>query len=91
MKVISTSWRPPESPSTAPPPPLKDRIIRASVALGKWLAAGAPTVDETTHLARAVECSLCPRFDAHAQRCLECGCYAIKLRLATERCPLRRW
>ena len=64
---------------------------RATVAATKWLAAGAPVVDETTHLARAVECSLCPRFDAHAQRCLECGCYAIKLRLATEHCPLRRW
>ena len=64
---------------------------RAAKAAARWLAEGCPIVDEKTHLSRAVECSLCPRFDAHAQRCLECGCYALKLRLATERCPLSRW
>lgn len=63
----------------------------AAQAAAKWLLAGAPIVDDSIHLTRAVECSLCPHFDAHAQRCLECGCYAIKLRLATERCPLARW
>jgi hypothetical protein len=64
---------------------------QATVAAAKWLAAGAPLVDESTHLARSVECSLCPLWDAHAGRCLQCGCYGIKLWLATETCPLHRW
>lgn len=56
-----------------------------------WALSGFQVVDEKTHLSRAVECSLCPRWDARAGRCLECGCYAVKLWLASERCPLARW
>ncbi len=57
----------------------------------EWAAAGFPVVDDSTHLSRSVQCSICPRWDARAGRCLECGCYALKLRLATETCPLNRW
>lgn len=73
-----------------PPTPF-EMAGSAMQSTAQWLAAGAPVVDELTYLSRSVECSLCWRWDARAQRCLECGCYAIKLRLATETCPLRRW
>lgn len=66
-------------------------VSHAAAAGIKWLAAGAPLVNDATHLSRSVECSLCPHWDARAGRCQQCGCYAIKLRLATETCPLGRW
>lgn len=66
-------------------------VSAVAEAGAKWVTSGCPTVDPDTYLARSVECSLCPRWDARAGRCLECGCYALKLRLATESCPLGRW
>jgi hypothetical protein len=57
----------------------------------EWAVFGFPVVDDSTHLERSVQCSICPHWDARAGRCLECGCYALKLRLATETCPLNRW
>lgn len=71
------------------------RLVRqmetAAAAAARWVAAGLPVVDDATHLSRSVECSLCPRWDARAGRCQECGCYALKLHLATESCPLGKW
>lgn len=82
-------------------------LANAFIAAGKFLAAGCPTVHETAHLLRSVECSLCvlptlpgtdpataplrPGWDAHSGRCNQCGCYALKLHLATESCPLGHW
>lgn len=71
--------------------PLLSRAMSAAEAAFRWTLAGFPVVDEKTHLDRSVQCSICPRWDARAGRCLECGCYALKLRLTTERCPLARW
>ena len=72
-------------------PGLGVQIVTAATALTKWIQAGRPVVDDSLYLLRSSHCALCPRWDAHAQRCLECGCYALKLRLATESCPLGHW
>lgn len=66
-------------------------VGRAVVAALRFAASGMERVDSTTHLARSVQCSLCPRWDAHQRRCLECGCYAAKHWMASEKCPLGRW
>lgn len=84
-----------------------DAAGRLMTATAEFLAAGCPLVDAAAHLSRSVECSLCvlppapetdpataplrPGWDAHSGRCQVCGCYALKLRLATETCPLGRW
>lgn len=73
-----------------PPSPLSmaGGLVKSLVA---WASAGFPTVDESTLQERSAQCAICPRWDARAGRCLECGCAGLKHWLATERCPLGRW
>lgn len=81
------------------PPGIIGQALQATVAAGRWGLAGFPIVTTAEHLARAVECSLCDTpsgpsrwgWDAIHARCLHCGCTSLKLWLATERCPLRKW
>lgn len=69
----------------------------AVMALCRSAAAGFPQVDSEVHFQRSATCALCQLpdgtfgWDAHAQRCRVCGCYALKLHLATEHCPIGRW
>lgn len=72
-------------------PGLLVAAVNAVGALTTWAAAGFPVVDESTLFARSAHCALCPRWDARAGRCLECGCYSLKHWLATEQCPLGHW
>ena len=71
--------------------PVLTMARNAATAAGKFVLNGLPMVDESTHVKRSEQCAVCDRWEAHAGRCRECGCYAIKLRMATERCPLGRW
>lgn len=67
---------------------LAGQAISASV---RWLTAGAQVTPEALHHDRSAVCAMCPLWDARRQRCMQCGCYAAKLWLATERCPIGRW
>lgn len=67
---------------------LAGQAISASV---RWLTAGAQVTPEALHHDRSAVCAMCPLWDARHQRCMQCGCYAAKLWLATERCPIGRW
>lgn len=73
------------------PPSLVDLAASAVTAAANWAAAGFPVVDDATLQTRSSHCAICPRWDARAGRCLECGCYGLKHWLATERCPLGHW
>ena len=70
---------------------ISSRAYSAAISGARWLFSGAPIVNEATHLSRSVQCSLCPRWDAHKKKCQECGCYGAKHWMATESCPLGRW
>lgn len=65
----------------------------AAAAGVRWLRAGAPLADAATLDARRAICAACEHQEVTplGPRCRQCGCYAAKLRLATERCPLGRW
>lgn len=74
------------------PPSVLAMAGSAVMAAGKWAAAGLPEASQEQLAKRQAECRACDRWDSRAERCLECGCYTqIKLRMATERCPLGRW
>jgi len=74
------------------------RIIRYGGAVKRWIAAGRPVRSD----ARVQEifdtlCRPCQYFDARRQTCRLCGCavrrsgsaFLNKIKMATERCPLR--
>lgn len=64
------------------------RLTRSAI---RWVTHGLHVTPDAQHFDRSCVCSLCPAWDARAGRCNECGCYAVKLWLATERCPIGRW
>lgn len=60
-------------------------VIATAILDGKVL-------DSSKVVARQKECSLCPRFNATHNKCMECGCFLkVKWKLAGARCPLKRW
>jgi len=56
-------------------------------------AQGEPIlVSRQTEVLREAACKQCPRRDPAANQCLECSCFlALKVQLATEKCPLGKW
>lgn len=67
------------------------RIDQVSIAVAKWVLAGLPVVSDDVHFVRSSHCAVCPFWNATAQRCDKCGCYGVKLWLATEVCPIGHW
>ncbi len=78
-------------------PPLAEQASNALGALGRVAGAvltGSPVmVSEAVYAERTAICKACEHYDAVADKCRVCGCYGLKRRLATERCPLDppRW
>lgn len=72
-------------------PNLLARGMSLAKSLVRWAAAGLPVTSEALLFDRSARCSICPRWDARRQRCLECGCESLKHWLATEVCPLGKW
>jgi len=66
-------------------------VGRAALAALRFAASGFEKVTPEVHLDRSVQCSLCPRWNARQGMCMECGCRAVKLWMASEHCPLGRW
>lgn len=66
-------------------------------AMGRWTAAGFPTVTREAYDNRAAVCDACEHWDGAARLGLGkcgapgCGCSGFKRWLATERCPLGKW
>jgi hypothetical protein len=59
------------------------RVVKASVR------SEPVGVDAEEQARRLSICEACPEYDAERKRCKKCGCFAaLKLRLATEHCPL---
>lgn len=67
-------------------------LTQFGAAMLKWVANGAPLVNEQAHAERLTECksNVCGRL--HGFWCLDCRCVVyIKTKLATEECPKKRW
>lgn len=65
-------------------------------AVGRAAAAAVRGEDvlvpDAEYEERLATCRACEFFDAGAGRCRACGCITVaKARLATERCPKRKW
>jgi len=75
---------------------LSVNITRFGHAAGRFLRHGAPTTPPEILADRESTCRACDQWDATALnntgRCRKCGCSTwVKLRMATERCPLGKW
>lgn len=59
-------------------------------AMGRWVAAGLPRLDDDQVAARLAICGGCDQFADG--RCRVCGCWLLaKARMTTEDCPLGKW
>ena len=79
-------------------PPLPSKVQMAAnfaVSIAKFAASGFALVDERKYAERAGTCLDCPHIveDPEHWRCSKCGCYDIKLWMATAQCPDKppRW
>jgi hypothetical protein len=62
----------------------------------KWIVSGFKRTDEETLKNRTEVCQSCEFWNAQAfnntGRCMKCGCSTwVKLRMATEKCPIGKW
>lgn len=83
------------APDKTYPTPL-NQLSNATKAAARAAFAAATLkpvmAEETVIQARQAICTQCDKFDVAASRCTACGCKTnLKLRLATERCPLDKW
>jgi hypothetical protein len=73
-------------------PGLGRMVAGFSWALARWAAAGFAVVEEAEYRRRRAACEACPEWcTGPVPRCRLCGCYALKLWLSTEKCPLKKW
>ena len=55
----------------------------------RWAEAGFAVVTREEFDGRRINCDACDQWTGVT--CRACGCTRLKLWLATERCPLRKW
>jgi hypothetical protein len=80
----------------ANPPSLTQQAVTLGKSLVNWTASGFAATPPDILATRESTCRACPEWDAAAMggtgRCRKCRCYTwVKLRMATERCPLGKW
>jgi len=62
------------------------------LAVFRWITAGGEIVPERVENQRYARCRICEFYDARIKQCEICGCFVpLKIKLATEECPLGRW
>lgn len=70
-------------------------IVSVVKAGAQWAKAGFPIVSGEVLSERKGICAACEFWNADAfgglGRCGKCGCSGVKLRLATSKCPLKKW
>lgn len=73
------------------PPSLIHKAGTVVASAARWVSCGMKTVPESEWLERSSHCGLCEFWNARSGRCEKCGCYAVKLYMDTEHCPIGRW
>lgn len=70
-------------------------LQRFTGATFRWAKAGFSIADETEVARRKASCTSCRYWNPTARlgmgKCLKCGCTSLKLKLATEKCPIGKW
>ena len=97
LAAIRSRFGLPAAPSTdLAPATLPQRVRSLAAALLRWVRNGCPISPARLYLQRRLICARCPYYIAgrllRFGTCSKCGCIAaLKLRLASERCPESRW
>lgn len=78
-------------PSSPSPTSFARQAVGIVAAVARWAFMGFPITSEQLYYQRLAICQKCDQYDANSQKCRVCGCRAVKLRMATERCPLAKW
>jgi len=60
-------------------------------SVGDWAASGFEMASDEEVFIRSCHCSLCEFWEAKPGRCAKCGCYSMKQKLKTSKCPIGRW
>ncbi len=72
-----------------------DPALRFVKSASRWAANGFATADEKVFRAREQICFSCKNWDKQAfggsGKCKLCGCSKLKLKFATEHCPMGKW
>lgn len=90
---VVTIPAPPTARGGAAEPSTMELAANFAGAVGRWSAAGFPTVSAETYAARADACGACSFWDGKARlglgkcRAPGCGCTGLKRWLTTETCP----
>lgn len=88
--VLSQATGEPAPPPKAPG--LAAKAVSAAKAAARFAASGARLCTPSEREARLAVCRACPEYDAARGLCRRCGCHTeIKLRMASESCPLGNW
>lgn len=81
-----------------PPEPLTPLVLlaRFTKAMFGWLRDGLRVVPPHTFIARRETCLNCTHWAGDGAafglgRCGKCGCSGLKLHIANESCPLKKW
>jgi hypothetical protein len=78
-------------PKVEPPKPIEN----FAKSMKNWAKAGFKTVSEDKYKERLNICRLCNFWNEKANyslgRCEKCKCTKMKLKLATESCPIGKW
>ena len=70
-------------------------LQRFTGATFRWAKAGFTIADDEELASRKSTCTSCPYWKPKARlgmgKCLKCGCTSMKLKFATEKCPIGKW
>ena len=76
-------------------PGIMEMTKNAMGAARRFVNGGFALTPESEYAHRKEICSSCEYWDSTVRmgmgKCLKCGCTSIKLRFATEKCPLHKW
>lgn len=96
LSRITANFSSPEIPDNLPimtvsPPTFARQALGFMAAIARWAFLGFPVTSEQLYYSRLAVCQKCDKWDTNSQKCRVCGCRAVKLRMASERCPLLKW
>jgi len=77
------------------PPTKAELLVRAAKAMFRWAASGFKTTTAEELVERRDICQSCSSWQGESAfgigRCGSCGCYGLKLYVASEKCPKDKW
>lgn len=101
LEIVISDWLCKEIPDgqsrcrDITPPTKAEMIKRASTAMAQWASSGFKKVEPEDLIDRREICEACSNWKGESAfgigRCGSCGCFGLKLYVATESCPIGKW